>query len=246
MKRFMAAALIVVSGCASTGAPVDKAKMSEGYYMKGLSHLEQKNYELASVEFQRAIRTDKNNKWAYYGLGLIHDMQGKLDDAAKYYKESIDIDSDFSEAHNALGVVYFKQQKWKEAVKSFKRALENKLYTTPHLPYLNMGDLYMAQKDYEKAIEAYRESKRFVNQDLIILKLGTALFEAGRVTEAISEFREGVALAPNNAAMRYGLALALLKDGNKKAALTEFKKAAELAPGTELAQKAQDYMKTLR
>ncbi len=246
MKRFVAAALVIISGCASTAGQVDKTKMAEGYYMKGLSHLEHKNLEMALVEFQKAVRTDKNNKWAYYGLGLISDMQGKLDDAEKYYQEAIDIDSDFSEARNALGVVYFKQQKWKEALKSFKRALENKLYTTPHLPYLNMGDLYMAQKDYEKAIESYRESKRFVNQDLIILKLGTALFEAGRVKEAISEFREGVALAPNNSAMRYELAVALLKDGNKKAALEEFKKVAELAPGTELAQKARDYMKTLR
>jgi Tfp pilus assembly protein PilF len=46
--------------------------------------------------------------------------------------------------------------------------------------------------------------------------------------------------------MCYGLALAYLKDGNKKSASAEFKKAAELAPKTELAQKAQDYLKTLR
>jgi pentatricopeptide repeat protein len=142
--------------------------------------------------------------------------------------------------------VYSRQQKWKEALKCFNKALENKLYPTPHVPYLNIGRLYMAQKDYDKAVDAYREAKRYANQDFIIYELGTALFEAGRVKEALSEFQEGVGLAPQNANLRYSLALALLKDGNKKAALAEFKKTSELAPGSDIAQKAKDYIHTLR
>jgi len=239
--------VLALVGCVTTGGnQVDKAKMAEGYYMKGLSYLQDKNYELASAEFNRSIQTDSNYKQSYYGLGFISDEQGKLDDAIKYYKEAISLDSDYSEAYNALGRAYSKQQNWKEALKSFRKALENKLYPTPHVPYMNIGQVYMAQKNYAKAAEAFREAKRFVNQDYIIYQLGTALFEAGNIKEAISEFQEGVGLVPQNAAMRYSLALALLKDGNKKAAVREFKKAAELAPKTEIAQKANDYIKTLR
>lgn len=247
MKNYAVVLFLALAACASTSTPpVDKAKMAEGYYMKGLSHLQERNYELALVEFQRAIQTDSNNKWAYYGIGLINDMQGKLNEAATYYEEAIDIDSNFSEAYNALGVVYSKEQKWKAALKAFRRALDNKLYTTPHLPYLNMGDVYMAQKDYPKAAEAYQESKRFVNQDITILKLGTALFEGGKIKEAINELQEGVSLSPKNPAIRYSLALVLLKDGNKKAALAEFKKTVELAPDSDTGKKARDYIKTLR
>lgn len=247
MRHYWLAIFLLLAGCATTSvSPVTKAKMAEGYYMKGLSHLQEKNYEMASVEFNRSIQTDSDYKQSWYGLGLISDYQGKLEDAAKYYQEAIDRDSDYSEAYNALGVVFFKQKKWKEAVKSFKKALTNKLYTTPHVPYLNLGDLYMAQKDYDKAIDAYRESKRFVNLELTIFKLGTALYEAGRTKEAIAEFQEGVGIVPQNANLRYSLALALLKDGRKKAALAEFKKASELAPGSEIAVKANDYIKTLR
>jgi tetratricopeptide (TPR) repeat protein len=183
---------------------------------------------------------------SYYYLGVLNDTQGKLEEAIKYYKEAINLDSEFSEAYNGLGVVYVKQEKWQEALKSFKKALENPLYTTPHIPYLNMGDMYMTQKKYEKAVEAYRESKRYANLELTNFKLGTALFEAGQVKDAIKEFQEGVGIAPQNAYLRYSLAVALLKDGNKKSALVEFKKAAELAPGSEVAQKANDYIKTLR
>jgi Tfp pilus assembly protein PilF len=246
MRLALLTLLLVLTACVSTGNKVDNVKMAEGYYMKGLSHLQEKNYELASVEFHRSLQFDSGNKQSYYGLGIINDTQGRYADAEKFYLKAIDQDGNFAEAYNALGVVYSKQKKWKEAIKAFNRALLNKLYTTPHIPYLNLGDVYMEQKDYLKAAEAYRESKRFVNVDVTAYKLGTALFEAGSIKESIKVLQEGVGLAPQNAAMRYSLALALLKDGNKKSALAEFKKTAELAPKSELAQKANDYIKTLR
>ena len=246
MKTVMLVVLLALAGCVTAGPTVDKTKMAEGYYTKGLSYLQERNFELASVEFNRSIQTDSSYKQSYYGLGIISDYQGKLEDARKYYEKAIDQDANFSEAYNALGVVYFKQQKWKESIKAFNKALANKLYTTPHVPYINLGDLYMAQKDYPKAIEAYRASLQFVNLELTVQKLGTALFEAGRVKEAISEFQEGVGISPQNASMRFSLAVALLKDGNKKSAVSEFKKAADLAPKSELARKANDYIKTLR
>jgi len=246
MKKMMVIVLLVLAGCVTTGPTVSKAKMAEGYYEQGLSYLQQKNLELASVEFNRSIQTDSSYKQSYYGLGIISDFQGNLDHAAEYYKKAIDQDENFSEAYNALGVVYFKQKKWKEADKAFHKALANKLYTTPHIPYINLGDLYMAQKDYPKAIEAYRDSIQFVKLELTIQKLGTAFLEAGRVKEAVSEFQEGVGISPQNASMRFSLAVALLKDGNKKSALAEFKKAADLAPKSEVARQANDYIKTLR
>ena len=246
MRTFALIFLLVLTGCVTTGHKIDKSKMAEGYYTKGRAYLEQKNYEMASVEFNRSLQYDSNYNRSYYGLGYINDTQGKLDEAAKYYQMAIDKDPDYSEAYNALGVVYSKQKKWKEAVKAFNRALANKLYTTPHIPYLNLGDLYMEQKEYEKAAEAYRDSKRYVDTEWTIIKLGTALFEAGKIKEAINEFREGIELAPQNANMRYSLALAFLKAGNKKSALMEFRKAAELAPKSDLARKANEHIMTLR
>jgi type IV pilus assembly protein PilF len=246
MRTAVLMVLVIFAGCVSTGSTIDKSKMSEGYYTKGLSYLQEKNLELASVEFNRSIQTDSTNKLPYYGLGIISDYQGKLEDARKYYEQALDRDPNFSEAYNALGVVYFKQQKWKEAIKAFNKALANKLYTTPHIPLINLGDLYMAQKDYTKAIEAYSESIQYANLDFTIQKLGTALFEAGRIKEAISEFQKGVTIAPQNASMRFSLAVAFLKDGNKRSALSEFKKVTDLDPKSDIAHKAKDYIRTLR
>ena len=186
MKTFVIVLLLALVGCVTTGKPVDNKKMAEGYFEKGVAHYQEKNYELASVEFHRSLQTDSSYKMPYYYLGVLNDTQGKLDEAIKYYKGAISLDSQFSEAYNGLGVVYEKQEKWQEAIKSFNKALENKLYTTPHIPYVNMGDTYVKQKNYEKAIEAYREAKRYANTDWTIFKLGTALFEAGQVGDELS------------------------------------------------------------
>ncbi|OGW40261.1 MAG: hypothetical protein A2010_02885 [Nitrospirae bacterium GWD2_57_9] len=220
--------------------------MAEGYFMKGLSHVQQQNYELASVEFNRSIQTDSNFKQSYYMLGVISDQRGQYDAAVDYFKEALDRDSNYAEAYNALGVTYSRQQKWKDALKAYKKALENKLYPTPHVVYLNIGRLYRDQKDYDKAVEAYGEAKRHANQDFIIYELGSTLLDAGRVKEAIKEFREGVIMSPQNANIRLSLGIALLKDGNKKSAMEEFRKAGELAPNSAAALQAKDYIKTLR
>lgn len=243
-KLITAILLLAIAGCTTTGKP-DATKMAEGYYDRGISHLQSKDYERALVEFQRSINTNPKNKMSYYATGMVYDMMGKYPDAEKYYKEAIDIDSEFSDAYNALGTVYMKQKKWKESLKAFQKALNNKLYTTPNITYVNMGDVYMNLEDYPRAIEAYSEAKRYVNQDYIIHRLGTAQLKAGNVKVAITELQEGVAMTPKNPDMRFALALAFLKDGNKRLALAEFRKIVELAPQSESARTARDYINTL-
>jgi len=245
MRRTIAAlVLLVLAGCATTGTS-DNTKMAEGYYNRGISHLQSKDYEKAMVEFQRSINTDGKFKMSYYAMGMVYDMMGKYSEAEKYYKESLDIDSEFSDAYNSLGTVYMKQKKWKEALRAFQKTLQNKMYSSPNITYVNIGDVYLNLEDYPKAIEAYRDAKRYANQDYIIYRLGMALSRSGRTKEAIAEFQEGVALTPKNPDMRLALGLALLKEGNKNAALNEFRKVVELAPQSEAAKIAKDYIATL-
>ncbi len=237
---------LVVSGCAATTVSnVKPLSMAQGHYDRGISYFQVKDYEGALVEFQRAMQADSHFKMPYYATGVVYDLMGKYGDAEKYYEEAIDIDSDFSEAHNALGVVYYKQKRWKDALKQFKKALENKLYPTPHIVYINMGDMFMAQKEYAKALEAYRESKRLVNEDIVVYKIGMALIALGKSREAVGELQEGTALAPKNIEMRLALGIALLKNGDQGAALSEFQRVVELAPKSDTARTAQDYISTL-
>ncbi len=246
IKRSCILIVLVIAACATTGPAVDKSKMAEGYYMKGLSYFQEAKYELASVEFHRSIQTDSGYKQSYYMLGIISEYRGQYDAAIDFFEEAADRDSDYSEAYNAMGAVYSRQQKWKEALRAYRKALENKLYKTPHVTWLNIGEVYMAQKDYDSAIDAFRQAKSFVKQDFIQYRLGTALFDSGKTRDAIGEFREGIEISPQNAQLRYSLAVSLLKDGKKKEAIIEFRRAAEMSPASEIGLKSKDYLKTLR
>lgn len=248
-------ALFLLSACASTGSqpqqppvapPLDKVKVSEGYLHKGIAFFQAEKYELALTEMHKAAQENPKNKDAYQALGVTYFKLGKLDDAEKYYKEAVSIDDAYSDAYNGLGVVYSLQKKWKDALKNFQKALDNKLYPGRAMVYSNMGDMYMYQKDYAKAAESYRESKRYEKIDFIIIKLGDALLEGGKTREAVGEFQEASQMSPANPLARYKLGVALLKNGNKAAAIAEFRKTIELAPKSDAARKANDYLRTLR
>jgi len=236
---------MVLAACASTDMGPNQKKVAEGYYDKGLSYVQTNDMANAMAELHRSIQTDPNNKQSHYMLGLIYFRQGKLQDAEQYLKEAISIDDRYSDAYNALGVVYSTQKKWKEALRAYNKALENKLYATPHVTYLNIGDMYMAQQEYAKAADAYRDSKRIATTDVAILRLGDALSKAGRPREAVVEFQEGVKLAPQNPDMHFALGQAYLKDGDKRSALSEFHKVVEMAPQSDSARNAKDYIATI-
>jgi type IV pilus assembly protein PilF len=236
---------LVLAACATTSTNPEQKKVAEGYYDRGLSFVQSNDTAKAMAEFHRSIQTDPNNKQSHYMLGLIYYRQDKLQEAERYLKEAVSIDGQYSDAYNMLGIVYSTQKKWKEALRAYDRALENKLYATPQITYLNIGDMYMAQLDYAKAAGAYRESKNIANTDVTTLRLGDALVKAGRLREAIAEFQEGVKLAPQSPEMHLALGQAYLKDGDKRSARSEFQKVVDVAPKSDAARAAKDHLATI-
>jgi Tfp pilus assembly protein PilF len=65
MRMFILIICLALSGCVTTGHTIDKSKMAEGYYTRGVSYLQEKNYEMASVEFNRSLQNDSSYKQSY-------------------------------------------------------------------------------------------------------------------------------------------------------------------------------------
>jgi hypothetical protein len=105
------------------------------------------------------------------------------------------------------------------------------------VPYLS--DAIHRTEDYDKAVNIPNQAAR--KSGYIIYELGTAC-SGWKVKSDERVPEEGGCTAEEPGAV-WRL---FLKDGNRKAALTEFKKTSELAPGSDLAQKAKDYIQTLR
>lgn len=118
------------------------------------------------------------------------------------------------------------------------RDLNCKKYTNIALASLHRGD-------YSRAIDEAREAVRFDASDsFAMLVLGAALGGADRASEAISVLYQAKALAPEDAQVRYNLAVSLQKCGNLESAMYEYRACLDIAP--ESADALWNYGELLR
>jgi adenylate cyclase len=123
-----------------------------------------------------------------------------------------------------------------KAFKLAQKALS--LDDTDSLTHALLGSIYLAMRQYEKAIAAGERSVELDPNGAIVHGiLGNTLSYAGRPDEAITYLKRGIRLNPfpeywyfHNLGRCYGL------KGEYKKALAEFKKAQQLAPGNFVSQ----------
>ncbi|MDD5321759.1 MAG: tetratricopeptide repeat protein [Methylococcales bacterium] len=96
---------------------------------------------------------------------------------------------------------------------------------------VNLGNLYMRQRNVEAAITAYQRALTldpgFVGA---YVNLADAYRQQGRDDEGEKQLRRGLSLLPNAADLHHALGLLLVRKTDKTAALQELAKAAKLAP----------------
>ncbi|USN47427.1 MAG: tetratricopeptide repeat protein [Pseudobdellovibrionaceae bacterium] len=99
--------------------------------------------------------------------------------------------------HNNLGVVYQMQGKFFEAIASFRKAVS---FKTDHIAAgINLGSVYLAYGDFEKAVEALRPGYLSLGSDLgrgktpaveVANNYAVAMFEKGDGAEATKIFQK--------------------------------------------------------
>ena len=96
---------------------------------------------------------------------------------------------------------------------------------------VNLGNLYLRQRNVEAAITAYERAialdPRFVGA---YVNLADAYRQQGRDDEGEKQLRRGLSLSPDAADLHHALGLLLVRKADKSAALQELAIAAKLAP----------------
>ena len=84
-----------------------------------------------------------------------------LTEAETAYRKAISANRENSQAIYNLAIVQLAQSKTKEAMKSFQQAAElEKVPRRKAKSYHNIGTIYQNQRQYQPAIEAYKEALR--------------------------------------------------------------------------------------
>ena len=100
-------------------------------------------------------------------------------------------------------------------------------------------DLYQ-QQDYQGAEAAFRRVIAINStNDVVHLFLGDSLMKQGKVTEAITEFKEIINRAPKKAEAYLRLSNALMEEEKKEEAVVNLKKAQELLQAQRQPEKAK-------
>ena len=163
----------------------------------------------ALAAYERAIREDGKLADAHNRLGLLLVSAGNRARAEVEFRAAIANSDTAAEPHINLGNLLAGTGQWKSAREEFERAFA----VDPDSPAevrFNLGKASEAMADPAAAIREYRRAiLRKPSLAAAHLSLGALYGEAGRMNEAIAEFRETLKLEPGNTDAQNNLKLAL-------------------------------------
>lgn len=180
---------------------------------------------------------------AAVNLGNIYLQLNRLDEAQLNFSNALAIEKSSAAAYYGLGQVALAKRNYGEAVNYFQKALElapgaNRIHYSIAMAYRGLGDaektkLHLGQQGTvgvrvaDPLIDALQE---LVQGARIHLVRGRTALEAKRYAEAVAEFRQAVAAAPENVTAHVNLGAALTQTGELDEAVQQFEATLRLDP----------------
>lgn len=154
------------------------------------------DYDLALQIFNDAVKIatrDEERQAALFGLGLTYQKRLELDLARQALSELVTSYPESLQAIRAqllLGQIYPRLDRSQDALLAYNSYLEKRPGLIDDFVYEQLGDLYTAQKDYEKAIEAYSKAYLASSSDNALAQKVAAAYEAnGQADLALSLYQ---------------------------------------------------------
>ncbi|MEZ2318292.1 MAG: tetratricopeptide repeat protein [Microcoleus sp.] len=179
------------------GIPI-KTFSAASYFNSANAKFEQRKYEEAIVDLDRAIQLYSNYAYAYVGLGAAKLALGRQDYAIADLERAIQLDSNNHEAYFFRGLVKHQRLERKNAIADYTRAIN--LNSKKSHYYFNRGLLNSEQWNKKEAIEDFSKviDLQPKNADAYNNR-GLAKSAIGKKDEAIEDFSKAIDLEPKNA-----------------------------------------------
>lgn len=128
---------------------------SFAYYKIGEIYNTLKNYEVSISWFKKSADLDKDNKYVYNEIGELYHKLGKYELAIENYDKALKI-SESSYVWVNRGIANERLKNYDEALSNYESA--SKLEPENPYPYNNIGVMYEAKGDNEKALIYYKKA----------------------------------------------------------------------------------------
>ncbi len=185
--------------------------------LHGLSMLVQQKGEYKQAERLLALilRVQPKSVKAWFSLGNLRQVQGQLPEAIQAYKKALSLNPKLVSAYNNLGYTLQIQEKLPEAIAYYKKALELQ-------PNCIEADVNLANILHTLG---KLPPEKYSHYAVINHDLGLAQKKAGDLKNAITYYRQAIALQPDLAIAHYNLGAALQLEGDLEEAVACYQKA---------------------
>jgi tetratricopeptide (TPR) repeat protein len=210
-----------------------------------LGHLYRRTGEAAkaTAAFERAVKADESYVPALIWLGNSYLEEGRPEAADPLYEKALSREPRMVTALLGRGRVALARNDYATAVTQLERALAiepdaTPIHVTLALAYRGAGQPDKAKRHLQAQSATplrppdplYDEIDLLLETPVAFELRGARDMTQGRYPDAIAAFEKGVALAPDEPALRHKLATALALNGNLSAALTTMRETVRRSP----------------
>lgn len=220
-----------------------KSKKAENYKLLfsesrsidlGISYLNQKNYELATKEFNKVLEVNPENETAHAKLGHVYLQQKNFPQAIAQFKQALKLNPRSIESLFGLGFYCFERGDIEEAINKFDYVL--KLEPNNEHAHFGLGLSYRQKKEFDKAIEEFNYALKInprhpqVNYELCLCYHALGLFyqQQKEFSRAIAQFKQILKLNPQDWRAHESLASVYLEQDRLALCLEELQQIKDL------------------
>lgn len=187
--------------------------------------------KLAIEQYEEIIKLDPSSVDDHMMLGRLYQADNQLGKAEDEEKTAVKLAPDSEDAVMALAMLYDEQGETTKAAETLAAVPENsrsaKLYAV-------LGATYDQQKDYPKAIDAYRHAVELDRDNLDAIRgLADALLNDGQTAKALEQYQVIADANPEDARTYIRIAEIYRKQGKLDLALQNLKKAQSMVKESE-------------
>ncbi len=214
--------LLILAGwfAVSSYTNYQSGKLAE-HLRQGSDYLEQKKYDDALSEFDRAVNADSNSAEAYKGRADAYHFTGKNEKAIADYTEAISLGLNSAEIYRRRGFDQKSVLNFDKAIADYGEAIkldmnDGESYAGRCQTYLDNRQFDLALTDCNKAVELNSEdANAFVSR-------GNIYLSKNENDLAIADFNKSLSLQKENAAAYLGRGNAFYNKENYGKALDDF------------------------
>jgi len=210
---------------------LEARKLLGRIYLRSLGDLQsgtqsQEVLKLAIEQFQQIVRLEPNNVDNHLLLGRLYRLDNDLVKAESEFKAAIQQQPDSEEAVTSLAYLYNEEGDTSRAVTLLTQVPDTgrsgKLYSA-------LGYTYEQQKDYKKAVAAYRKAVELDRDNLDALRgLAQNLMNDGQYDAALEQYKQIADADPQDAQTYLRISEIYRRQGKFDQALDMLKKAESL------------------